>query len=151
MEQIIQILPPEPDTHAEAQGPASCPEGWRKAGIVIPLTLTSAQEQYARQTLSNSRFVYNLALKTAEFHKHNRLPYPTVNALAKALNACKRQDYSFLLETSKQVAEGALREYRQALLNWWNPKHPAGKPTLKRKTRPPSGGEEAAAGIAALK
>ena len=100
MEQIIQtplrsLTPPHEAKRPEIQLPRRLPQ---KTGRLIPVALTPEQERYAIQALGNRRFVYNLALKTNQFHRHNRMPYPTVNALEKALNACKKEDYPFLLD-----------------------------------------------------
>ena len=43
---------------------SSCPEGWLKAGIKVPTSLTVRQEQYATRAVGIARSVFNLMVAT---------------------------------------------------------------------------------------
>ena len=51
---------------------STCPEGWRKAGIKVPVSLTVKQEQYASRSVGIARAVFNLsraaAKRTTPYH-----------------------------------------------------------------------------------
>ena len=95
--------------------PSSCPDGWHPAGRAIPIRLTVKQELYCRRAVGISRFVHNLCVATHRFHRINRLKWPSWQDLSKTFNACKHQDYSFAIEVSKHVAEGAFRDFGTAI------------------------------------
>ena len=87
--------------------PSSRPDGWLAAGISVPIELTCKQADYARRAVGISRFVYNLAAATDQFCRRNRLDWPTGHEMAREFNAAKEQDYPFVSEVSKFVAQGA--------------------------------------------
>ena len=109
------------------------PEGWINSGWKVPIHLTCKQEKYAWRAMGVARFAYNLALFTHQFHRRNRLKWASVNDMQKAFNACKREDYPFVLNVSKYVAEGGFLDFEKALNNWRNPKIPARCPKPKKK------------------
>ena len=39
---------------------SSCPDGWLKAGIKVPISLTTRQEQHAARAVGVARSVFNL-------------------------------------------------------------------------------------------
>ena len=43
---------------------STCPEGWRKAGIKVPVSLTVKQEQYASRSVGIARAVFNLVCRS---------------------------------------------------------------------------------------
>ena len=45
---------------------STCPEGWRKAGIKVPVSLTVKQEQYASRSVGIARAVFNLSRAAAK-------------------------------------------------------------------------------------
>ena len=134
-----------------AQQPSSCPEGWLPAGHVIPIRLTVRQEQYARRAVGIARFVYNLCVATHRFCRANRLPWPSWQELNRELNAIKRDQFPFVAEVSKHIAEGAVRDFGDAIANWRNPTHKGLRPTIKERRLTGTGSFRAASGIANIK
>ena len=102
------------------------PEGWLDSGWKVPVHLTVKQERYAWRAMGIARFAFNLACATHSFHRANRLKWPYVSNIQKAFNACKREDYPFVLEVSKFVAQGGFQDLEKAVKNW-------------RRLQPPSG------------
>ena len=112
--------------------PSSRPDGWLAAGISVPMELTCKQADYARRAVGISRFVYNLAAATHQFCRRNRLDWPTGHEMAREFNAAKEQDYPFVSEASKFVAQGAFRNFSNALSRWRNPDIRSGRPKFHR-------------------
>ena len=119
--------------------------GWK-----VRVHLTGEQEVYAGQAIGVARFAYNLALHTHEFHRANRMQWPSVNEMAKAFNACKREDYPFVTEVSKFVCEGGFADFERTLQRWRDPALQAGRPQPRRK-KWGGGSFLAGAGVAVLK
>ena len=113
------------------QQPSSRPEGWLAAGIVVPVKLTVRQERYAKRCVGTSRFAYNLAVSTHRFCRRNRLAWPSAHEMAREFNAAKREDYPFVTEVSKFVAQGALRNFGRAIARWRDPEIKSGPPTIE--------------------
>ena len=103
------------------------PEGWLDSGWKVPVHLTVKQERYAWREMGIARFAFNLALKTHAFHRANRMQWPFVSDIQKASNACKREEYPFVLEVSKFVAQGGFRDFEKAVKNWPGLQPPGGK------------------------
>ena len=114
------------------QQPSSQPSGWLPAGYSVPVRLTVEQQLYCRRAIGISRFVYNLAVATHRFHRVNRLPWPSWQDISKEFNAIKREDFPFVTKVSYRVAEGAFRNFGNAIANWRDPGYKAGPPTLRR-------------------
>ena len=55
-----------------------------------------------------------------------------------------RADFPFLAVLPAQAAQAVLKTYRQAWENFFNPDHPADRPTFKSKKTGPAGGRRAA-------
>ena len=58
---------------------SSCPEGWLKAGIKVPISLTVRQEQYATRAAGIARSVFNLIVATHQMARaqgHGQWPSP---------------------------------------------------------------------------
>ena len=111
----------------------SCPEGWLHAGAKVPIHLTVRQEKYCRQAIAVHRFCYNLAVRTHRFHRMNRLPWPSWQDISKAFNACKFEDYPFVIRVSAGIAVGAFMDFGRAVDNWRNPNLRARVPRVKRR------------------
>ena len=109
------------------------PEGWLDSGWKVPVHLTVKQEHYAWRAMGIARFAYNLALSTHAFHRANRMQWPSVSDIQKAFNACKREDYPFVLEVSKFLAQGGFQDFEKAVKNWRDSSHSADRPTFRRK------------------
>lgn len=129
----------------------SKPDGWRDIACVRQVALTHKQTEYARRGAGIARFTYNLAAATHRFCRRNRLAWPTANAMAKAFNAAKREDYPFVAEVSKFVAQGAFADFDNALRKWRERKYRGGAPKFKKRKRTGAGGFLAAAGVSSIK
>ena len=133
------------------QQPSSRPEGWRAAGIVVPVKLTVRQERYAKRCVGISRFAYNLAVSTHRFCRRNRLAWPSAHEMAREFNAAKGEDYPFVTEVSKFVAQGAFRNFGRAIARWRDPAIKSAPPTIRRKNHTGAGAFLAASGIACIR
>ena len=111
------------------------PEGWLDSGREVPVHLTVKQERYAWRAMGIARFAFNLACATHAFHRANRMQWPFVSDIQKAFNACKREEYLFVLEVSKFVAQGGFQDLEKAVKNWETPATPrAGPPSGAGRT-----------------
>ena len=134
---------------------SSCPEGWLKDGIKLPVHLTVRQEQYAARAVGIARSVFNLMVAThrsARAQVHGLWPSPM--ELEKQFNDLKHQPefgMQYATEVSKFVAQGASRDFRRAYENWRNPELRAAIPTFKRKNRIGTGSFLAASGVDRVK
>ena len=133
------------------QQPSSRPQGWLAAGIVVPVKLTVKQERYAKRCVGISRFVYNMAVSTHRFCRRNRLTWPSAHEMAREFNAAKREDYPFVTEVSKFVAQGAFRNFGNAVARWRDPEIKSGPPAIRRKNHTGAGSFLAASGIACIR
>ena len=134
---------------------SSCPDGWLKAGIKVPLHFTTRQEQYATRAVGIARSVFNLMVAThqsARAQVHGLWPSPM--ELEKQFNDLKHDPeigMQYATEVSKFVAQGASRDFRRAYENWRNPELRAARPSFKRKNRQGSGSFLAASGVTPVK
>ena len=130
---------------------SSCPEGYSAAGHVVPLRLTVRQQAYCRRAVGVSRFVYNLCVATHRFCRINRLPWPSWQDLQKAINSAKHHDFPFVIEVSKFVAEGAAKNFGDAVDNWRDPNTSNRRPTFHKKRLTGTGSFLAASGVKTIK
>ena len=134
---------------------SSCPDGWLKAGIKVPLHLTTRQEQYATRAVGIARSVFNLMVAThqsARAQVHGLWPSPM--EMEKQFNELKHEPgfgMQYATEVSKFVAQGASRDFRRAYENWRNPELRVARPTFKKKNRIGSGSFLAASGLDRIK
>ena len=134
---------------------SSCPDGWLKAGIKVPLHLTTRQEQYATRAVGIARSVFNLMVAThqsARAQVHGLWPSPM--EMEKQFNDLKHEPefgMEYATEVSKFVAQGACRDFRRAYENWRNPTLKAERPTFKKKNRIGTGSFLAASGVDRVK
>ena len=134
---------------------SSCPEGWLKDGIKLPVHLTVRQEQYAARAVGIARSVFNLMVAThrsARAQVHGLWPSPM--ELEKQFNDLKHEPefgMEYATEVSKFVAQGACRDFRRAYENWRNPTLNAERPTFKKKNRIGTGSFLAASGVDRVK
>ena len=78
--------------HVRNNQTSSCPEGWLKAGIKVPLTLTVIQEQYATRAVGISRAVFNLMVATHQMARTQSIGlWPSPMELEKTFNALKHE------------------------------------------------------------
>ena len=129
----------------------SCPDGWLKAGIKVPVSLTVRQEQYATRAVGIARAVFNLMVAThrsARAQVHGLWPSPM--ELEKQFNEMKHEPefgMEYATEVSKFVAQGACRDFRRAYENWRNPELRAAVPTFRKKNLQGTGSFLAASGV----
>ena len=133
----------------------TCPDGWLKAGIRVPIILTVKQDRYATRAVGIARAVFNLMVAT---HQSSRAQihglWPSPMELEKQFNVLKHQPefgMRYVTEVSKFVAQGAARDFRRAYENWRNPELRAAKPSFRKKNRLGTGSFLAASGIARVK
>lgn len=109
----------------------------------IRLNPTPEQAIYFRKAAGTARFVFNWAL--AEWKRHKVLPAGEehgVMALKKDFNAIKRQQFPWVYEVAKDVAEGAFRNLGAALKNYFDSQNGrrqgrrVGFPRFKSKKNP---------------
>ena len=134
-----------------AQQPSSCPASYVPAGHVMPLQLTAKQELYCRRAVGVTRFVYNLCVATHCFCRTNRLPWPSWQDLNKAINAAKHEDFPFVAEVSKHIAEGAVRDFGTAIDNWRDTNQNGRRPTFHKKRLTGTGSFRAASGVSNIR
>jgi putative transposase len=134
---------------------SSCPEGWLKDGIKLPVHLTVRQGQYAARAVGIARSVFNLMVAThrsARAQVHGLWPSPM--ELEKIFNELKHEPefgMEYATEVSKFVAQGACRDFRRAYENWRNPTLNAERPTFRKKNRIGTGSFLAASGVDRVK
>ena len=130
--------------------PSTCPDGWLKAGIKVPVHLTVRQQKYAARCVGIARAVYNQMVATHQMGRaHGKGWWPSPMELEKTFNALKHEtDFGmkYATKVSRFVAQGACRDFRRAYENWRNPDLRAGKPSFKKKNRNGTGSFLAASG-----
>ena len=131
--------------------PSTCPGGWLKAGIRVPVHLTGRQEKYAARCVGIARAVYNQMVATHHLSRvQGHGPWPSPMQLERTFNELKRQpDFgmAYATQVSKFVAQGACRDFRRAYENWRNPDLRAARPSFKKKNRNGTGSFLAASGV----
>ena len=134
---------------------SSCPEGWLKAGIKVPISLTTRQEQHAARAVGVARSVFILMAATHQMARAQGHGYwPSPMELEKQFNEMKHDPeigMEYATEVSKFVAQGACRDFRRAYENWRNPELRAARPSFKRKNRTGTGSFLAASGVTRIK
>jgi putative transposase len=79
------------------------------------------------------RAVWNLALEQRQYlYRHRGLTLRTVEQCAQLTQA--RAELPWLAGLPAQSAQQVLRQLDRAYDNWWNPQHPAGAPTFKKRS-----------------
>ncbi len=86
----------------------------------IRLNPTPEQEQYFPQAAGNARFAWNWALGIMREARKNQTPLPLVGDLKTEFNRIKREQFPFMVETTKCAPEQAFADLRQALMNYFN-------------------------------
>ncbi|MFP4436893.1 MAG: RNA-guided endonuclease InsQ/TnpB family protein [Chloroflexaceae bacterium] len=86
----------------------------------IRLNPTPEQEQYFRQAAGNARFAWNWAVARLRQARNAGEKLPLVGDLKAAFNRIKRDQFPFVMETTKCAPEQAFADLRQALANYFN-------------------------------
>jgi putative transposase len=85
----------------------------------IRLNPTPDQEQYFRQAAGNARFAWNWALGIVREARKTGEKLPLVGGLKAEFNRIKREQFPFMLETTKCAPEQAFADLKQALVNYF--------------------------------
>ena len=93
---------------------------------------TPAQEDCLRGHCAQARFVWNLALEQANWYRPEWGPTPGYVAQSAQLTE-PRAASGWLAAGSFTVQQQALRDFAQAMKNWWAGTH--GRPTWRQKGR----------------
>ncbi|NJP07487.1 MAG: IS200/IS605 family element transposase accessory protein TnpB [Chloroflexaceae bacterium] len=86
----------------------------------IRLNPTPEQEQYFRQAAGNARFAWNWAVALMRAASAQQMTLPLVGDLKAEFNRIKREQFPFMLDTTKCAPEQAFADLRQALANYFN-------------------------------
>lgn len=86
----------------------------------IRLNPTPEQEQYFRQAAGNARFVWNWAVAALRHARNDGLKLPLVGDLKTEFNRIKRDQFPFIMDTTKCAPEQAFADVKQALANYFN-------------------------------
>lgn len=121
------------------------------AGHVVPIRLTMRQQAYCRRAIGITRFTYNLCVATHQFHRTNRLKWPTVSEISKTITDLKRDEFPFLAEVSHRVTDGAISNFANALKKWSDHNDPARRPRFKKKRLTGTGSFRAAGAVREIK
>jgi putative transposase len=102
----------------------------------IALDLNNKQATYMARAAGTARFAYNWAL--AEWNRQydawkidNALPRPSQVALRRQLNAIKREQFSWMMEVTKNAPQMAIMQLGQAFQNFFAGR--AGYPQFRKK------------------
>ncbi|WP_406044599.1 transposase [Micromonospora sp. NBC_00898] len=79
------------------------------------------------------RWLYNTALEQRQFAWQQRKATLGVTAQCVFLTEA-RKDFDWVADLPAQSGQQVLRQLDQAYRNWWNPQHPAGAPTRRRRS-----------------
>ncbi|MFU8855162.1 RNA-guided endonuclease InsQ/TnpB family protein, partial [Micromonospora sp. SL1-18] len=79
------------------------------------------------------RWLYNTALEQRQFAWQQRKVTLGVTAQCAHLTEA-RKDFDWVADLPAQSGQQVLRQIEQAYRNWWDPHHPAGAPTRKRRS-----------------
>jgi putative transposase len=86
----------------------------------IRLNPTPEQEQYFRQAAGNARFAWNWALGILQEARKAGEKLPMVGNLKTEFNRIKREQFPFVMQTTKCAPEQAFADLKQALANYFN-------------------------------
>lgn len=86
----------------------------------IRLNPTPAQEQYFRQAAGNARFAWNWAVALLREARNAGVNLPLVGDLKTVFNWIKREQFPFIMDTTKCAPEQAFADLKHALANYFN-------------------------------
>ena len=118
-----------------------------RSGLVVPIHLTVRQERYAGRCIGISRAVYNIHVATSRLARAQLGRWPSGYELARVLNELKHdtEEFSFIAEVSKFVAEGARDNFRAAMDRWF--RGDSGRPGFHARRATGSGSFLAASSV----
>ena len=122
-----------------------------RSGLVVPLRLTVRQERYAGRCIGISRAVYNIHVAASRMARAQLGRWPSGYELARVLNELKHDtdEFRFIAEVSKFVAEGARDNFRAAMDRWFRGE--AGRPGFHARRATGSGSFLAASGVQTIR
>ena len=95
------------------------------------LNPTTDQEAGLLAHCRDARFVWNIGLEQMNWYRPEWGPTPNYNTQSGQLTEARRE-FGWLSAGSQTVQQQALKDLRQAFVNWWkNPAH-FGRPTWRR-------------------
>ncbi len=86
----------------------------------IRLNLAPEQEPYFRQAAGNARFAWNWAVAFMREAWKAQTNLPLVGDLKTEFNRIKREQFPFVMDTTKCATEQVFADLRQALANFFN-------------------------------
>ena len=112
-----------------------CMIGGVKADTGRRYRLYPTEEQAERLTSwgHTCRWLYNVALEQRQFAWRQRKTTLAVAAQCASLTEA-RKELDWVADLPAQSGQQVIRQLDQAYRNWWNPQHPAGAPTRKRRS-----------------
>jgi putative transposase len=102
-------------------------------GRAYRLTPTEEQINILTGWCHTARAVYNLALAQRQLVWDGRRIGLSTSAQCRTL-AQARKEIDWIASLPSAAGQDVLRSLNQAYQNWWNPEHPAARPTFKRRS-----------------
>ncbi|WP_433429346.1 hypothetical protein [Nonomuraea sp. CA-141351] len=103
----------------------------RNRAHVARLDLDARQSAVLDGQAHNARALWNLL---HEYFTFRQSRFASLAACDEAIRAA-RKEIDWLKDLPAQAAQAVLKTYRQAWKNFFNPDHPAGRPTFKSRFR----------------
>ena len=121
------------------------------SGLVVPIHLTVRQERYAVRCIGIGRAVYNIHVAASRMARTQLGRWPSGYELARVLNELKHdtEEFRFIAEVSKFVAEGARDNFRVAMDRWFRGE--AGRPGFHARRATGTGSFLAASGVQTIR
>jgi putative transposase len=95
---------------------------------------TPAQEAVLRRHCSHARYVWNLAVEQHQHWRPGRTGAPGYLEQCRQLTQA-RAEHAWLAEGSQMVQQQALRDFAAAMAAFFDPRHPARRPTWRKVGR----------------
>jgi len=95
---------------------------------------TPAQEVTLRSHCAHARYVWNLAVEQYSHWHSGRTSAPGYLEQSRQLTAA-RAEYPWLAAGSQMVQQQALRDFAQAMVAFFDPRNPAGRPSWRKAGR----------------
>ena len=93
-----------------------------------------AQEAVLRDHCAHARYVWNLAVEQHRHWRSGRASAPGYLEQCRQLTAA-RAEYPWLAVGSQMVQQQALRDFAQAMVAFFDPGNPAGRPSWRKADR----------------
>ena len=93
-----------------------------------------AQEAVLQNHCAHARFVWNLAVEQHSHWHHGKAGAPSYLEQCRQLTEA-RGEYPWLAAGAQMVQQQALRDFRQAMVAFFDPRNPARRPTWRKAGR----------------